>query len=286
MLIALASQKERKQRWIIHHVLNFILSEFLPSSIHSSCWMQDAKSGRDIRLVKAHVFSLSYWAEAHLPFSSLSSLLYMYLLFVHDRVTSNPIFSLLSFASLTWYQSAARGRKKYFGVSPKAPPSCSATTPPSAVVALPPRRPLIVVYSSSLCLLGVWYPRRLLVALSPRRLFGVYSSSSPRRLLVVVALPPCIQPPCCLRPAVVVCSAQKSGPAVVALPPCIQPPCGLRPAAVLPAPSSQARRRVRFAPSRRPTCAQQSGTPSRAAVTRDVTLPAPSRQARRRALLP
>ena len=137
-------------------------------------------------------------------------------------------------------------------------------TPPSAVVALPPRRPLIVVYSSSLCLLGVWYPRRLLVALSPRRLFDIYSSSSPRRLLVVVALPPwrllvalpprrllvvvalppCIQPPCCLRPAVVVCSAQQSGPAVVALPPCIQPPCGLRPAAVLPAPSSQARRRA------------------------------------------
>ena len=52
MLLALASQKERKQRWIIHHVLNFILSEFLPSSIHSSCLMQDAKSGRNIRLSK------------------------------------------------------------------------------------------------------------------------------------------------------------------------------------------------------------------------------------------
>ena len=52
MLLALASQKERKQRWIIHHVLNFILNEFLPSFIHSSCWMQDAKFGRNIRLSK------------------------------------------------------------------------------------------------------------------------------------------------------------------------------------------------------------------------------------------
>ena len=33
MLLALTSQKERKQRWIIHHVLNIILSEFLPSFV-------------------------------------------------------------------------------------------------------------------------------------------------------------------------------------------------------------------------------------------------------------
>ena len=52
VLLALASQKERKQRWIIVHVLNFILSEFLLFSVHSSCWMQDAKSGRNIRLSK------------------------------------------------------------------------------------------------------------------------------------------------------------------------------------------------------------------------------------------
>ena len=52
MLLALASQKERKQRLIIHHALNIILSEFLPSSIHSLCWMQDAKSGQNIRLSK------------------------------------------------------------------------------------------------------------------------------------------------------------------------------------------------------------------------------------------
>ena len=52
MLLALASQKERKQRLIIHHVLNIILIEFLPSSVHSSCWMQYAKSGQNIRLLK------------------------------------------------------------------------------------------------------------------------------------------------------------------------------------------------------------------------------------------
>ena len=52
LLLALASQKERKQRRIIVHVLNFILSEFLPSSVHSSCWMQDAESRRNIRLSK------------------------------------------------------------------------------------------------------------------------------------------------------------------------------------------------------------------------------------------
>ena len=54
MLLALSSHKERKQRLIIHHVLNIILSEFLPSSVHSSCWMQDAKSRRNIRLSKKH----------------------------------------------------------------------------------------------------------------------------------------------------------------------------------------------------------------------------------------
>ena len=52
LLLALASQKERKQRWIIFHVLNFIVNEILPSSIHSSCWMQDAKSAQNIHLSK------------------------------------------------------------------------------------------------------------------------------------------------------------------------------------------------------------------------------------------
>ena len=52
LLLALASQKERKQRWIIFHVLNIILSEFLPSFVHSSCSMQDAKSRRNIWLLK------------------------------------------------------------------------------------------------------------------------------------------------------------------------------------------------------------------------------------------
>ena len=52
LLLALSSQKERKQRWIIVHVLNFILNEFRPFSVHSSCWMQDAKCARNVRLLK------------------------------------------------------------------------------------------------------------------------------------------------------------------------------------------------------------------------------------------
>ena len=65
LLLAMASQKERKQRWIIVHVLNIIINEFLPSSVHSSCWMQDAKSGQNIRLSKVcfdydHLLSISY----------------------------------------------------------------------------------------------------------------------------------------------------------------------------------------------------------------------------------
>ena len=52
MLLALASQKERKQQFILHHVLIIILNDFLPSSVHSSCWMQDAESGQNIQLSK------------------------------------------------------------------------------------------------------------------------------------------------------------------------------------------------------------------------------------------
>ena len=52
MLLALASQNERKQQLIILHLLNIILSEFLPSYVHSSCWMQDAKSMHNIWLSK------------------------------------------------------------------------------------------------------------------------------------------------------------------------------------------------------------------------------------------
>ena len=52
MLLALASQKERKQRLIILHVLNIILSEFLPYYVHSSCEMQDAKFRQNIWLSK------------------------------------------------------------------------------------------------------------------------------------------------------------------------------------------------------------------------------------------
>ena len=52
MLLAFASLKERKQRLIIHLVLNIIVNEFLRSSVHSSCWMHDAKSRRNIWLSK------------------------------------------------------------------------------------------------------------------------------------------------------------------------------------------------------------------------------------------
>ena len=201
--------------------------------------------------------------------SLLSPLSYICISLVHDRVTSNPIFLFLSFASLTWYQSATRGEKNILGfplrrrrpvlrrrhhqasspcllvgalpTSAQAP-CCPATTPPSAVVALPPRRH------------------------RPTR----------RRLpcLLVVALPPCIQPPCCLRPAAVLLAPSRRGLLCPAVTPSRRRPASLHPAVVL------------FAPSRRPTCAQPSGTPSRPAVTRAVTLPAPSRQARRRAPLP
>ena len=34
------------------HVLNTILSEFIPFSIHSSCWMQGAKSGQNMQALE------------------------------------------------------------------------------------------------------------------------------------------------------------------------------------------------------------------------------------------
>ena len=52
MLLALVSKNEIKQQLIILPVLNIILSEFLPSSIHPLCWMQDAKFEQNIRLSK------------------------------------------------------------------------------------------------------------------------------------------------------------------------------------------------------------------------------------------
>ena len=196
--------------------------------------------------------------------SLLSPLSYICIYLVHDRVTSNPIFLLLSFASLTWYQSAARGKKNILGfpLRRRRPVLRRRHHQPSSpcllVVALPPCiQPPCRLRLAYLC------PGAVLscddATISRRR---PASSSSPclpassRRAI-------CAQPPCCLRPAVVVCSAQQSRPAVVALPPCIQPPCCLRPAAVLLAPS----RRGLLCP----------------AVTHAITLPAPSRQARRRA---
>ena len=94
MLLTLASQKERKQRWIIHHVLNFILSEFLPSSIHSSCWMQDVRCGRNIRLSKVcfdQGASLDSIFITNLILE-LSSIHFIYFphLFIHISIFKNP----------------------------------------------------------------------------------------------------------------------------------------------------------------------------------------------------
>ena len=77
--LPLASQKERRQWWIIFHVQNIIFSEFIFFSYHSSCWMQDAKSGQNVL-----GFEGIFWLESitrvcfhpsSLPCSSLSSLL-------------------------------------------------------------------------------------------------------------------------------------------------------------------------------------------------------------------
>ena len=50
--LALASQKERRQRLIILHVWNIIFSEFLLFTFHSSWWMQDAKSGQNVQALE------------------------------------------------------------------------------------------------------------------------------------------------------------------------------------------------------------------------------------------
>ena len=143
---------------------------------------------------------------------------------MHDRDTSNPIFfSLFRISlSLTWYQSAAREKKKNFRVSPKAPPSCPATTPPSAVVALP--------------------PRRRPASLHPAAVRLASSSHSLRRHLPSCALPICRRAPCSsavVRPAdlpscaLLICSRAPCPSAVVrpahlpscALPICRRAPC-------------------------------------------------------------
>ena len=140
-------------------------------------------------------------------------------------------FPLLSFASLTWYQSAARGREKKKKKNSGFPLR-------RRLPALRRRHP----QPSLPCLLGVISSsstRRRSVYSSPICLLvlGVYSASSRRNR------------PASLHPAV--------APSAVLPAPsrrltCAQPPSYLRPAAVLPV------------PSRRLTCAQQSGTPSRA----------------------
>ena len=94
MLLALASKKEIKQQLIILHVLNITLSEFLPYCVHSSCWMQDAKSGQNIRLSKVCLIREHHW----IVFSSRifrlesSSIYFFYFpyLFINIFSFSNP----------------------------------------------------------------------------------------------------------------------------------------------------------------------------------------------------
>ena len=51
-LLALSSQKEIRQQLIILYVWNIIFCEFLPFSFHSLGWMQDAKSGKNVRALE------------------------------------------------------------------------------------------------------------------------------------------------------------------------------------------------------------------------------------------
>ena len=48
MILELASQEESWQRLIVRHIWNIISSKFLLFSIHSSCWMEDAKFGKNV----------------------------------------------------------------------------------------------------------------------------------------------------------------------------------------------------------------------------------------------
>ena len=50
--LALASQKERRQKFIILHVWNIIFRDFLFFSFHFLCWMQKAKSMQNVHALK------------------------------------------------------------------------------------------------------------------------------------------------------------------------------------------------------------------------------------------
>ena len=94
MLLALASQKERKQQLIIHHVLNIILSEFLPSSVHPSCWMQDVESTQNIRLSKVCFDRKHHWIVISSRIFRLGSFSIYFFhfphLFIHISTFTNP----------------------------------------------------------------------------------------------------------------------------------------------------------------------------------------------------
>ena len=47
-LLALSSQKERRQQLIVLYVWNIIFCEFLLFSFHSLGWIPDAKSGKNV----------------------------------------------------------------------------------------------------------------------------------------------------------------------------------------------------------------------------------------------
>ena len=52
MLLILDSQEERGHKSNIPDVWNIISNEFLLFSIHSSCWIQDAKSMKNMQALK------------------------------------------------------------------------------------------------------------------------------------------------------------------------------------------------------------------------------------------
>ena len=51
-LLALCSQKERRQQLIILYVRNITFCEFLFFSFHSLRWMQDAKSEKNVQALE------------------------------------------------------------------------------------------------------------------------------------------------------------------------------------------------------------------------------------------
>ena len=75
-------------------MLKFIVSEFLPSSIHSSCWMQDAKSGQNILLSKVcsdwgASLDCMFITNLRLELSSIHFFFFSHM-FIHISIFTNP----------------------------------------------------------------------------------------------------------------------------------------------------------------------------------------------------